>query len=492
MQIRALAAPFAFLCTLPILAQAIDLENLDKQPQKGEKIPLQRPAEASKTEPATQAQNENSSPAADAKRPRILEVSARMQLRALYYGASGLRDRNDEGERLLKYVPAQGDNGYAGFSARRLRLSFEGDFNPQWSYQLDLKVDELIQPIRTDEEIVYINNNGTPTSKTVQVVDRQNSALNDAFFLYKLRPQHWIYIGSAMIPYSREAMTGSFNLLSPERSLPADYIAFRRDLGLQARGEFLKVLHYGAGIFGGAGGLDEAVNGPGKLSNGNYNRTPFFSGRLSFDPLGEYRSGKSQFTGETLVSVGVGALYQKQGTSGRDPFKSETQNIFGSTIDIGGNWRNITAEAAVFYLESTNADGGKWVYRGASAQVGVLLWRMLQPFLKYEMMQDTGMWQNGNQPLTHVTRVIYNKTDFGAISGGRFQDLSTTQYITGGVNWYLEENDLKLTAVYVLGLNRGADTTALQYSDYGMRDDWFGFQMQMKIKSGRTSGLLED
>lgn len=480
-----LAIATALLLVPAISAQTVDIEALEQGKPTEQKIPLKRPTQETDTPaamPVTQSE----------KAGRYLEISARMQLRALYFGASGLRDRNDEGERLLKYVPAEGNNGYAGFSARRLRLSFEGDFNPKWSYELDLKVDELFQPVRTEDETVFISDNGVAKAKTVKVIDRQNSAVNDAFLLYKMLPNHWLFFGSAMVPYSREGMTGSFNLLSPERSLPADYIAFRRELGVQARGNFWKKFFYGAGIFGGAGGLDEGVNGPGQLSGGNYNRSPFFSGRVSFDPLGEYRSGKSQFTGETLISVGVGALYQKQGVANRDPFKSERENILGGTIDAGGTWRNITAEAAFFYLEATGPDKGKWVFRGASAQVGVLLWRVLQPFLKYEMLQDTSTWQNGNQPLTYVTRVIYDKNDFGAISGGRFQDLSVTQYITGGVNWYLEENDLKLTAVYVMGLNRGANTRLLEYSDYGMRDDWFGFQMQLKIKSGKTSGLLED
>lgn len=427
------------------------------------------------------------------KSSQLLSVNARMQLRALWLGSPNMRDRIDEQEKLLKKVPVSDGSGYLGYSARRIRVTFLGEIHNHWMYEIDIRLDDLIDGFETDTHSVFINDNGSTKTKNVKTVKKYKSALNDVYIRYTHASWLSIIFGSTVLPFSREGMTGSFRLVSIERSLPADDFTMRRDLGFQFVGRVMNdKLSYGLALAQGGGGFNTGINGPTRFNDGSVNTSPLISARVQFDPWGYYKTGRAQFQKTNLMSFGLGAKYQHRITSAFKPFEQDREKMLALTADTGLQFNNGNLELGAFYLESSDKSGGKWVLNGGYGQISWLFNEVWQPYIKYEFRQNKGMYEDAAQPLEHLTKVVYNKNNFGLVSGGRFQDLSMTQYATFGLNYCMEENDMKLSLAYVMGLNRGADTTKLEYTGMGIRDDWVSLQMQMRIRTGKLAESVSD
>ncbi len=424
------------------------------------------------------------------------EFTGRLQTRYVWYGSSDIRDRPDRQEKLLRKVAAsniEGDDPYAAFSVRRLRLGIEGTINKKFLYELDLKVEQFVSPYETETHQVMVTDNGTPSTDTVTTIDETKGSVLDAYIQYQWKDTLNFTVGNTDVPFAREAMTPSYRLVSLERAEVTNEFGSRRDLGFQIGGEYKSgMLKYGLGIFNGGPDLSDGTNGAASLKDGSKNSSNLVSGRVEWNPLGNYESGRSMFADDLLLSFGLGAMYQNKRPYSIEPYRMDVDNYVSGTVDAGVNYKGWNLEGAFYYAMANYPDAMRFkdstgklrehIGHGYSGAYGQLSWffipRTHQAWVKYEFFQDGGFSKdNVSELLSATSTLIYDEISYGALSSP--VDLSLTQYVSFGYNWYISRpHHVKIQWAYYMGLNYGADLDALAYVPLGLKDDWSAIQVQ--------------
>lgn len=426
------------------------------------------------------------------------DFTARMQTRLIFLGHDGLRDRTDDQDRLLRRVATNSSDGLTQFSLRRLRLGIEGEIGRSWKYELDLKLENLINPLELEEETVLVQEGGELKARRIPVVDEVEGSILDAYIEYELADFFQVQTGATDTPFSRESMTPSYRLLSLERATVTNRLANRRDLGVQFKGDlWAKKFQYGAGMYNGKGSLAEGDNGPNQFNESRDSVNPLYSVRLVYNPLGEYKDGVSLFWEDLLVSVGSGFQYQKKRFAHLDPYKAEMENYWAATTDIGfqywrfhleGAWAISGAKyAAPRYYQRVSGGTGREDSAGYSGFYGQLAYFILparlQNWIKFEEFQNNAFLRDAPlEKAAEATTLLYQKDAAGKIADGRFQNLSRTRYLSFGVTLFLiPAHHMKLQWAYVMGLNKAADLAGNEYTGAGLADDWTALQLQMQF-----------
>ncbi len=424
------------------------------------------------------------------------EFTGRLQTRYVWYGSSDIRDRPDRQEKLLRKVAAsniEGDDPYAAFSVRRLRLGIEGTINKKFLYELDLKVEQFVSPYKTETHRVMVTDNGTPSTDTVTTIDETNGSVLDAYIQYQWKDTLNFTVGNTDVPFAREAMTPSYRLTSLERAEVTNEFDSRRDLGFHIGREYKSgMLKYGLGVFNGGPDLSDGKNGAAELGDGSKNSSNLVSGRVVWNPLGNYQSGRSMFADDLLVSLGLGAMYQNKRPYSIEPYRMDVNNYVSGTVDAGVNYKGWNLEGAFYYAKASypnamqfkDSQGVLREYTGHSysGAYGQLSWffipRTHQAWVKYEFFQDGGFSKdNVSELLSGTSTLIYDEVSYGALSSPA--NLSLTQYVSFGYNWYIvRAHHVKIQWAYYMGLNYGADLSKMAYAPLGLKDDWSAIQVQ--------------
>jgi phosphate-selective porin OprO and OprP len=297
------------------------------------------------------------------------------------------------------------------FRIRRARINLTGDFAEQFDFKLEGDFGQ------SDG----LNSNRTAFSAT------------DVFVNWHQYPEAQIKIGQWKAPFGLEQLTPDTTLLFAERSLPTGAITPDRQIGIQLWGkpfthvwpEQKDLLTYYAGIF----------NGNGRNITNNDNNEFMYVGRLELMP----------FKGKVF---------------GQESFLKLGGNVFTSR-DAAGTTISSTANLLV------NDDGSLSPFSLPSPDErtawGVDAWLKLGPFdLIGEFLQERvrprgaepafSKFTTGGYYITGAYFLIPKKLQLAArwehLNPGQKGD-DGIQSITGGLNYYIRGDDLKLMLNYV-------------------------------------------
>jgi phosphate-selective porin len=300
------------------------------------------------------------------------------------------------------------------FRLRRARINLTGDFAEQFDFKI---------------EGDFENSDGISSSRTA-------FSGTDIFVNWHQFPEAQVKVGQWKAPFGLEQITPDQYLIIIERSLPTGAITPERQIGVQVWGKpFTNVwpdekdlLTYYAGIF----------NGNGRNTTINDNNNFMYVGRLELQP----------FKGKIL---------------GQDSSLKLGADVLNSRDDKGTNISQ-TLNLLV------NADGSlsPYVLPGADERTAwsVDAWLKLGPFdLIGEYLEEyvDGRTVNGVAPgfADFTTSGYYVQGSYFLIpkklqAAVRWEDLNPGQKgsdgihsITGGLNYYIHGDDIKLMANYV-------------------------------------------
>jgi phosphate-selective porin len=265
--------------------------------------------------------------------------------------------------------------------------------------------------------------------------NRTAFSATDIFLNWHQFPEAQIKVGQWKAPFGLEQLTSDPSLIIPERSLPTGAITPDRQIGVQLWGkpftnvwpERKDLVTYYAGIF----------NGNGRNTSINDNNSFMYVGRLELQPF----KGKV-FGQESSLKLGADVL------NSRDDAGTNISQTLNLLVNADGS-------LSPFVL-STPAERTAW---------SVDAWLKLGPFdLIGEYLQEkvNGLTFNGVPGIPDFTTNGYYITAAYFLIPKKLQLATRWKYlnpgqrgndgissITGGLNYYIRGNDLKLMINYI-------------------------------------------
>jgi phosphate-selective porin OprO/OprP len=296
---------------------------------------------------------------------------------------------------------------------RRARLNITGDFLEKFDFKLE-------------GDFTLNDANSTRTS----------FGATDIFINWHEYPEANVKTGQFKAPFGLEQLTSDTKSLTIERSLVTEALTPERQIGIQLWGkplanrskDYKDLITYYLGIF----------NGNGRNTNINDNNEFMFAGRLELLPY----SGKL-WERDTSIMLGVNAYSRRvdPGTNispagnlrvNRDGSLSaftlsdpDERNAFGADLSFRFDRFNLTAEYITANIRPRNDEDVKPTFEAFDSQ-GYYV--QAAYFLIPKKLQFVTKWEQFNP-------------------GQRLDD--DIQSITGGLNYYINGDDLKIMANYI-------------------------------------------
>jgi phosphate-selective porin len=318
------------------------------------------------------------------------------------------------------------------FRLRRARISLTGEFAEQFDFKIEGDFEQ------SDAAITALKSVDLTTGKTTTVSNSTRTEFSgtDIFINWHGIPEANIKLGQWKAPFGLEQITPDTKLFIIERSLPTGALTPERQIGVQIWGKPLTniwpeqkdLVTYYAGIF----------NGNGRNVNTNDNNNFMYVGRLELMPFKGNLLGQ-----ETSLKLGADVL--------------NSRDDAGTNISQSGNLK-------------VNADGSLSAFSlpGADERTAwsIDAWLNVGPFdlIGEYLSEDVdGRTVNGVAPgfadfspsgwYVQGSYFILPKLLQAAV---RFEDLNPGQKgsdgihsITGGLNYYIHGDDIKLMANYI-------------------------------------------
>ncbi len=319
------------------------------------------------------------------------------------------------------------------FRLRRARINLTGDFAEQFDFKIEGDFEQ------SDAAITALKSVDLKTGKTTTVSNSTRTEFSgtDIFVNWHAIPEANIKVGQWKAPFGLEQLTPDTKLFTIERSLPTGALTPERQIGVQLWGKPLtnvwpeekELVTYYAGIF----------NGNGRNFNTNDNNNFMYVGRIELLPWHGKLFGQAS-------SLKLGA------------------DILNSRDDAGTNI------SQALNLKVNAADGSltSFTLPGADERTAWSLdaWLTIGPFdLIGEYLQEDvdGRTVNGVAPgfadfepsggyIQGSYFIIPNKVQAVV----KWEELNPGQFgsdgihsITGGLNYYIHGDSIKLMANYV-------------------------------------------
>jgi hypothetical protein len=206
-------------------------------------------------------------------------------------------------------------------------------------------------------------------------------AIMDAIVQFDMQDEFHLWAGHLLVPVDRSNASGPFFMI------PWNYPGFFTPVGVGAPKEGPSGRNNGAVVWGDIMG-GKFTYLAGVFDNGSIASSPLFSGRLRLallDPEGGFWGNGSYFGEKDLLTIGVGAQFQKNG-SGVDKDWAEVNGdvLFEKKIP-GGGW--VTAEAGYYHfnvLDGGVSDSFYGLAAYATPTIGV---GNIQPSVRYQMIK---------------------------------------------------------------------------------------------------------
>ena len=306
------------------------------------------------------------------------------------------------------------DEDETGFEFRRAKLGFSGHLGSR-AVTYDVRIASESENAGRDSDVT----------------------LEQALIGYQLRDDVMLEVGRTKAPLLREELTHSGRQLAAERSLVNEVFTAGYAEGFfvrwMPRSDVKVRASYNDGIRSGEADPPPAVNGAGNdfaSDNSSYAGTV----RVDYKLAGNWQQKKdfSAWSGEPMaVFLGGAAHYEKRevgdggGVAGAPPaFADPADEFLIWTLDGSVEYRKWSVYAAGMGLHpSTAVPGvGSGDTYGGVVQGGYNIGDWLEPFVRWEVIEDTG---SGNG----------------------------TQLVTGGASYYIDGHDAKFTMDLVWALD---------------------------------------
>jgi hypothetical protein len=339
----------------------------------------------------------------------------------------------------------QGEDDTSEFNFRRNRLGFLGTYNEQLSFYLQTEYieDKNINPLYVD----------------VSDDDSKDFYLLDAQLRYKVNGNLEFILGKFKHSLTRENLEGCFNPLSLDRSFFV-YAPFKtsRDKGVGFRYEIAEgMIQLRGEVQEGRTG-DAADGSPDPGSNLRY------TGRVHFSLL-DKESGygyKGTYLGKkSVITVGGSYQYEADAVYGDVSGRTDAKDYSAYSADIFAEFPSaagtFTASAAYLKVDFDDAylgaspDANSYGLGGERDGQYVKVGYMLPFEVGPGQVQFFGRYDNFT--FANLNGYYDNEVDFYA----------------GGVNYYLNEDKLKITAQYSkvdFEVEKGTDTNMQDFSTF--------------------------
>jgi phosphate-selective porin len=317
------------------------------------------------------------------------------------------------------------------FRLRRARITLTGDFKEDFDFKIEgdfEQSDAAITALRT----VNVN---TGATTTVTNSNRVEFSATDIFINWHHYPEANIKVGQYKAPFGLENLTPDTLILSIERSLPTGALTPERQIGVMLWGKPLTnvipeqkdIVTYYTGIF----------NGNGRNFNNNDNNEFMYVGRVELLPF------KGQLMGQdSQLKLGGDYLYSR--------------DEIGTNISPSLNLRVNTDGSLTSYI-LTSAGTRRAYSVDAALKIG--------PFDligEYFDEQVDGRFVNGVVPFPNfnpsggyvqgsyflIPKKLQMVAKWEALDPGQVAN-DGIQSFTGGLNYYIHGDGIKLMANYV-------------------------------------------
>ena len=328
------------------------------------------------------------------------------------FGLSGLKDR---------------------FRLRRARINLSGDFAEQFDFKVEGDFEQ------SDSAITALKSVSTTTGKTTTVTNstRTEFSATDVFINWHGIPEANIKVGQWKAPFGLEQITPDPKLIMIERSLPTIALTPERQVGVQIWGKPLTnllpqekdLVTYYAGVF----------NGNGRNVNTNDNNNFMYVGRLELLPFSGKLLGQ-----EASLKLGGDVM--------------NSRDDAGTIISPSGNLKVNTDGSLSAYTLPGAAERTAW---SLDAWLNIGPFDLIGEYLSEDVngrtvngvapgfadFSPSGWYVQGSYfiiPKKFQAAVRWEELDPAQVSGH-----DGIHSITGGLNYYIHGDSLKVMADYV-------------------------------------------
>ena len=318
------------------------------------------------------------------------------------------------------------------FRLRRARINLTGDFAEQFDFKIEGDFEQSDAAITALKSVDL----GTGKTTTVSNSNRVEFSATDIFVNWHAYPEANIKIGQWKAPFGLEQTTPDTKLFTAERSLPTSALTPERQIGVQIWGKPLTnlwpaqkdLLTYYAGIF----------NGNGRNFNNNDNNNFMYVGRLELLP----------FSGKLLGQQASLKL-------GGDILNS--RDDAGTNISPAGNLK-VNADGSLTAFTLSGADErtawslDAWLNVGPFDLIGEYFQAdvdgrtVLGVAPGFADFEPSGWYVQGSYFL--LPKKLQAVVKWEALNPGQFGS-DGIHSITGGLNYYVHGDSIKLMANYV-------------------------------------------
>lgn len=365
------------------------------------------------------------------QKKRWLNVEGRIQSRYTW------QEQSDPKDNISEFSVPRARFGAAGTAFPNVQVKFEVDFVP------DTKQTETVSAEQDPDtgEIMITSSKGNIESSS-------RTGIRDVKMVFTHFDYANLTLGHFKVPFARQELTSSGNQQFVERSEVVRKEAQSRDVGLMI-GEYngTKLFEYAVGAFNGT-----------KTSNRNDNDGFLLVGRVSVQPLGEFKYSESNLEGEWLRAA-LGASVQTNeltaaGSNAKLDFSGDSDDVETDTtkigVDLGIKFLDNASLFAEYIQAKSDKEGSKETKaKGWYVQGGYFV---LPPHLELAVRLEQ-----------------YDPND-------DVDDTSDITYTTLGLNYFFVKHDLKVQFNYVIR-DEDDDPTSGKDKD----DDLAMLQAQLKF-----------
>ena len=327
------------------------------------------------------------------------------------------------------------------FRLRRARINLTGEFAEQFDFKMEGDFEQSDASITALKSITTTTDNTTGDIKSIKTTTISNStrtefSATDIFINWHQFPEAQIKVGQWKAPFGLEQITPDTKLFTIERSLPTGALTPERQIGVQLWGkpftnlwpEEKDLVTYYAGIF----------NGNGRNFNTNDNNNFMYVGRLELLPWQGKLLGQ-----ESSLKLGGDIM------NSRDDAGTNISQALNLKVNADGSLSAFTLpgadERAAWSLDA-------WLNIGPFNLIGEYFQEDVDGrtvagvspgFANFE---PSGWYAQGSYFL--IPKKLQAVVKGEALNPGQFGS-DGIHSITGGLNYYIHGDAIKLMANYV-------------------------------------------
>jgi len=319
------------------------------------------------------------------------------------------------------------------FRLRRARISITGDYTEQFDFKVEGDFEQSDAAVTAISKVTV--KDGVVTTTTTSTSNRTQFSATDIFINWHGIPEANVRVGQWKAPFGLENLTPDTLIYTIERSLPTGAIVPERQIGAMVWGKPLTnvfpdekdLLTYYGGVF----------NGNGRNFNNNDNNEFMYVTRLELQPF------KGQLMGqESYLKLGADYFHS------RDDAGTNISPALNLRVGPDGSLSSFTLTSA----DERNAFSfDAWLRLGRFDLIGEFLeehvdGREVNGVPAMPSFVTNGYYVQGSYFL--LPKKLQAVVKWEALNPGQFGN-DGIHSITGGLNYYIHGDNIKLMANYV-------------------------------------------